>query len=80
MVIKGTVHNGQIRFENSALPEGTQVLITPIHLPAAKVAKEDDMQRLKEEIQRIATLACENETDDGFSGADHDKLLYGIYA
>ncbi|XZE36623.1 hypothetical protein SH501x_002205 [Pirellulaceae bacterium SH501] len=77
MVIKGTVHNGQIRFESSALPEGTQVLITPIHLATAKVAKEDDMQRLKEEVHRIASLACENDSDDGFSGADHDKLLYG---
>lgn len=41
MVIKGTVHNGMIRFENSELPEGTQVLITLMEGPISKVVKED---------------------------------------
>ena len=43
MVIKGTVHNGMIRFENSELPEGTQVLITPVQIPIAKAVKEDSL-------------------------------------
>ena len=78
MVIKGTVHNGMIRFENSELPEGTQVLITPMEGPMAKVVKEDSLEQLKQEVHRIASLASESDIDDdGFSGADHDKLLYG---
>lgn len=78
MVIKGTVHNGMIRFENSELPEGTQVLITLMEGPIAKVIKEDSLEQLKQEVHRIASLASESDIgDDGFSGADHDKLLYG---
>lgn len=78
MVIKGTVHNGMIRFENSELPEGTHVLITPLESPIAKVVKEDSLEQLKQEVHRIASLASESDiVDDGFSGADHDKLLYG---
>ncbi len=77
MVIKGTVHNGQIRIEGSALPEGTQVLITPIKSPDSDALPKRDLTGLKTEIHRIASLACENDSNDGFSGADHDKVLYG---
>ena len=77
MVIKGTVHNGQIRFEGSALPEGTQVLITPMKSPNAELLPEHDLTGLKTEIHRIASLACENDSNDGFSGTNHDKVLYG---
>ena len=77
MVIKGTVHNGMIRFENSELPEGTQVLITPVQIPIAKAVKEDSLEQLKREVHRIASLASESDTNDIFTGADHDKLLYG---
>ena len=77
MVIKGTVHNGQIRFEGSSLPEGTQVLITPMKSPNSELLPEHDLTGLKTEIHRIASLACENDSNDVFSGADHDKVLYG---
>lgn len=77
MVIKGTVHNGHIRIEDSALPEGTQVLITPIKSPDSDALTERDLSGLKMEIHRIASLACENESNNGFSGADHDNVLYG---
>lgn len=77
MVIKGTVHNGMIRFENSGLPEGTQVLITPVESPFGKTMKEDSLEQFKQEVHRIASLASESDTNDAFSGADHDKLLYG---
>jgi hypothetical protein len=76
MVIKGTVHNGHIRIEGSALPEGTQVIITPIKSPDSDALLERDLAGLKMEIHRIASLACENESNDRFSGADHDKVLY----
>ncbi len=77
MVIKGTVHNGQIRFESSALPEGTQVLITPIQARNTDDLKTRDLNGLKDEINRIASLAFEYDSDDAFSGVDHDKVLYG---
>ena len=77
MVIRGTVHNGYIKIEDPALPEGTQVLITPINSPDSEVLPERDLTGLKTEIHRIASLACENGTTDGFSGVDHDKVLYG---
>jgi len=77
VVIKGTVHNGMIRFENSELPEGTQVLITPVQIPIAKAVKEDSLEQLKREVHRIASLASESDTNDSFTGADHDKLPYG---
>ena len=77
MVIKGTVQNGVIQFEGTALPEGTHVLITPIEFTANDCVPESNLDKLKEEIQRIASLACENESTDGFSGADHDKVLNG---
>lgn len=77
MVIKGTVQNGVIQFEGTALPEGTHVLITPIESTAKDCVPESNLDKLKEEVQRIASLACENESTDGFSGADHDKVLYG---
>jgi hypothetical protein len=78
MVIKGIVLNGMIRFENSELPEGTQVLITPMQGPIATVLKEGSLEQLMQEVHRIASLASESDIDDdGFSGAHHDKLLYG---
>jgi hypothetical protein len=40
--------------------------------------KEGSLEQLKQEVHRIASLASESDIgDDGFSGADHDKLLYG---
>lgn len=77
MVIKGTVHNGQIKFEGSTLPEGTQVLITPIQSHHSETSTKPDLNGLKNEIHRIASLTCENDSNDGFSGVDHDKVLYG---
>jgi len=77
MVIKGTVHNGQIRFESSILPEGTQVLITSIQSPTVEVPPDYDVKGLRAEIHRIASLPCENDSNESFSGADHDKVLYG---
>ncbi len=76
MVIKGTVHNGHIKIEDFALPEGTQVLITPIPSPVLEASPETDLLGRKSEINRIASLSCQNDSGDSFSGADHDKVLY----
>jgi hypothetical protein len=45
--------------------------------PIAKVVKEESLEQLKQEVHRIASLASESNIGDDFSGADHDKLLYG---
>ncbi len=65
MVIKGTVHNGHINIEAAALPDGTEVLITPINTQDSNTIPENDLTELKAEILRIASLACENESTDG---------------
>ena len=60
-----------------AIPEGTQVHLRveekTAHEPAAKMMTQAE---LKEFVQMMAALPLEG-PDDGFSGADHDKLLYG---
>ncbi len=79
MVIKGTVHNGQIHFDSGSLPEGTQVLITPVNSIRDDTRPvEFDLAGVKIGIKRIADSPNENDSADIFSGADHDKLLYGI--
>jgi len=77
MVIKGIVHNGQIEIDCSSLAEGTQVLVYPLVTPSMKVSQEHDLNGLKAEVNRIAFLTCENHSDEEFSGADHDSVLYG---
>ncbi len=77
MVIKGTVQNGQIHIDNSVLPDGTQVLITPV-IPSLDVDAQCNLglQEFKDAIGRIAQMPSEGKLDDNFCGADHDKLLY----
>ena len=77
MVIKGTVHNGRIQIENAILPEGTQVLITPVQSAEAGGEQGQGLDSLKDAIRRIAALGCESTSDHGFSNSDHDKVLYG---
>lgn len=77
MIIKGTVHNGQIRIDASVLPEGTEVLITPIETIEPSKSSSDQLRHFKDAIRKVALSPCESESDDGFSGADHDRLLYG---
>lgn len=77
MVIKGTVYNGQIQINKSLLPDGTDVLITPVHTTSSKAVAAEHLTHLKAEVERIATLPSENNDNDGFSGADHDRIIYG---
>ena len=62
MVIKGTVHNGQIKILNGELPEGTQVLITPMMSAISNAIPDSgDIGVFKTEIKRIADSPCENQ-------------------
>ena len=78
MIIKGTFENGHIRILSGIeqLPEGTEVLITPITLNSDANCDLGNLRKFKVEMQRIASLPCQG-IDDSFSGVNHDQLLYG---
>ena len=78
MIIKGTFENGHIRILSGIeqLPEGTEVLITPITHNSQADCDLENLRKFKVEMQRIASLPCQG-IDDSFSGANHDQLLYG---
>ncbi len=64
------------------LAEGTQVQVqvprpvgdSSAELPPEELARQQ--AAIKEMLAEIASLPIE-EPDDGFSGRDHDKILYG---
>lgn len=61
-----------------SLPDGTEVTVI---VPAAPEPVKDKMsdeerRRVLQILDRIAALPDEN-PGDTFSGADHDKVLYG---
>jgi hypothetical protein len=80
MVIRGRVHNGVIAFGSEiSLPEGMEVtVVVPAGAEAAakEVMSEAEHRRIMEIMDRIAALPLEG-PDEPFSGADHDKVLYG---
>lgn len=76
MPVVGHVKNGVIiPDEVCDLPEDSKVWVVPVTEPSLLSAVERS-RRLYEECRRIAALPMEGD-DDGFSGADHDKVLYG---
>ncbi len=76
MPLLGHVKNGVVvPDEGFDLPDDTKVWLVPV--------TEDDAgdaalrsRKLYDEVCRIAALPLEG-PDDGFSGADHDAVLYG---
>ncbi len=79
MVIRGRVHNGVVAFGSEvSLPEGMEVaVVVPAGAEAAnEVMSEAEHRRILEIMDRIAALPLEG-PDEPFSGADHDKVLYG---
>ncbi|MBI4454793.1 MAG: hypothetical protein HY644_02725 [Acidobacteria bacterium] len=84
MVVRGRVQNGVVVLEDGVkLPDGTRVTVAPIDeldakstSPPAEIMSEQDHRWLIEALDRIASLPIEG-PDDGFSGADHDRILYG---
>jgi len=79
MVIRGRVENGIVVLEPGAtLPEGAEVAVAVVGVRASDqhVLPETERQRVREIMDRIASLPNEN-PGDTFGGADHDRVLYG---
>jgi hypothetical protein len=86
MTLHGTIQNGVVVLEGgTALPDGTPVEVivarspfgsAPPVPPPSESMTEEERQRLLAAIDRIASLPLEG-SDEPFSGADHDKVLYG---
>ena len=79
MVIHGHVENGIIIPHGNILaPAGTEVTITVRdHSELIADAMSDDQKRqYLAALSRIDSVANEN-AGDSFSGADHDRELYG---
>jgi hypothetical protein len=79
MVIRGRIQNGVVVLDTAAaVPEGTEVSV--VFPPAPEAANETmpdaERQRVLQIMDRIAALPDEN-PGDTFSGADHDRVLYG---
>jgi hypothetical protein len=82
MVLHGKVHGGVVVLdEGEQLPEGARVAVipeveTPTRSNDSQEMTAEEHARLLSIIDRIAALPIEGDTDP-FSGADHDRVLYG---
>jgi hypothetical protein len=82
MTLHGRISNGVVVLDEAiSLPEGTpvEVFVAATHASAPSAPEkmsEEERQRVLAILDRIASLPDEN-PDDTFSGADHDKVLYG---
>lgn len=81
MTFHGTVHNGVVVLDgNPALPDGTEVsvVVAPAAVKPIQEGKMTEEKRRKLRAAMDELLALPNENPgDTFSGADHDKALYG---
>lgn len=76
MTARGRVTNGTIVLENGCpFPEHTQVVVWATETTDDDMAEEgrNELLRAVEKIQALPVEGSRN----GFSGADHDKVLYG---
>jgi len=83
MTLHGKVHNGVVVLDgNAELPEGTPVTVLVEQQANASIRQYPDklspeeIRRRKAVLDEITALPNEN-PGDTFSGADHDKVLYG---
>lgn len=79
MTVRGRVQDGTVVIEDSVrLPEGAEVSVTvcePVPHANTKLTPEQK-KRMQEALARIQAIPNEN-PGDNFSGADHDRVLYG---
>lgn len=76
MRLQGHVHNGVVVPDGElGLAENTAVLLIPLHEDEDILSPERCSELLAETL-RIAALPVAD-VADGFSGCDHDSVLYG---
>ncbi len=78
VVIRGRIQKGVVVLEAASIPEGTEVAVIVPVAPKAACGKILDAQRQRvlQIMDRIAALPIEG-TGEPFSGAEHDKVVYG---
>jgi len=79
MDVRGRVENGVVvPFPGTSFPEGAEVtvVVRPGSEPRDGCMWEQERRRILEIMDRIAGLPIEGDPEP-FSGADHDKVLYG---
>lgn len=77
MVLQGIVQNGVVVLGPGAnVPEGTQVSVYVPQGSSQTAVGTADVERRRAALAAILALPDEN-PGDTFSGADHDKVLYG---
>lgn len=80
MVLHGKIHGGVVVLdEGEHLPEGARVSVIPeVEVPLEQPDRmtPEEHARVLSILDRIAALPTEGKTDP-FSGADHDRVLYG---
>ena len=79
MEIPGRVQNGVVVLENgTSLPDGTEVTVSVCAeaVRARETMTEEQRRRYLDALARIDAIPDEN-PGDTFSGAEHDRVLYG---
>ena len=80
MEISGHYQNGVVIPDSGiSLPDGTKVIISVCATdarPKRDKMTDEELRRYREALARIDAVPDEN-PGDTFSGADHDRALYG---
>jgi predicted DNA-binding antitoxin AbrB/MazE fold protein len=79
MVIRGRIEKGVVVLEEDvSLSEGTEVslVVRADGDSGGGMMSAHECKRYRDALERIDALADEN-PGDTFSGADHDRVLYG---
>jgi predicted DNA-binding antitoxin AbrB/MazE fold protein len=79
MEIQGHYQNGMIvPHDGVSLPDGTEVTIIVSEQPhrRSETMTDDERRQYLTALARIDAVPDEN-PEDTFSGADHDRVLYG---
>jgi hypothetical protein len=80
MTLHGKIQNGTVVLDDVVnVPDGTPVTVLVEPIDATKtptLLTDEELRRRKAILDEIIALPNEN-PGDTFSGADHDKVLYG---
>jgi hypothetical protein len=83
MTLHGTIENGVVVLDSRPdVPNGTPVTVvvepSPLLASAATIDRltDDQLRQRRAILDQITALPSEN-PGDTFSGADHDRVLYG---